>query len=200
MKIKPNTTPALPLLHKSYTSYWTYSSQLYFALHSSHLPTSSQHSQGATRGGPLKSRGPLRFVLPSCLPLNGSLALFTRRRAAILVIRSKTKDAHMLTKKVSTFEKSERLSFLTQKQKDATCHQKKWRPLKKLASFRFRLKNEPGAPALLPPVLSTQHSALLRRAITRGSSRPQNDNRPCPKTEPVEAKLPEQDSNLQPIG
>ncbi len=42
----------------------------------------------------------------------------------------------------------------------------------------------PSCPLASAP--STQHPALLQRAITRGSSRPQNDNRPCPKTEPVE--------------
>ncbi len=39
---------------------------------------------------------------------------------ATLVFDSKTKGAQMLTKKVSTFEKSEHLSILTQKRKALT--------------------------------------------------------------------------------
>ena len=101
MKTEPHTTPdsARPLpLDTSYRSYLTYSSYL---RSSRHKPFSSaKTSQGATYFGPLKFSWPPEAHEPQQ----------TRD------IDSKTKDAQMLTEKVSTFEKSERLSFLTQYQ------------------------------------------------------------------------------------
>ncbi len=72
-------------------------------------------SQGATLDGPLKSRGPLTFLTQER----------TFKPSALLFHRS-------------TFPYREVApSFLSQNQKDATCHPKKWQPLKKLATFRF---------------------------------------------------------------
>ncbi len=113
MKIKPNAIPAQArsVLYRSYQSYLPYTSYL----QSAHSPPtiSSKHSQSATLRGPLKSRGPLRFSFPSSLLPSCATASFSRCRGTVLDSEPKTKDAHMLTKKVSTFEKSERLSFLS---------------------------------------------------------------------------------------
>ncbi len=93
MKTKPHTTAATRT-HRSYTSYESYFS---YPPHT-HCSIAPAHQ------------------FPSALLFTCSTPLLSRRLGAALVTDSKTKDAHMLTKKVSTFEKSERLSFLTQNQ------------------------------------------------------------------------------------
>ncbi len=109
MKTKPHTIPAaVPRLNRSYLTYPSY------------LPTccrppsfSANYSQGATLGGPLKSRGPLRFSLShSFLLLNCSPPRLCRPLGVALVFEPKTKGCHLPRKKVATFEKVGNLSFL----------------------------------------------------------------------------------------
>ena len=75
----------------------------------------SQYSQGATIGGPLKISWPSEISFFYSVSCSIAHLLHSLAAGATLVFESKTKGAQMLTKKVSTFEKSERLSFLTQK-------------------------------------------------------------------------------------
>ena len=103
MKIKPNTIPAhAPALPQDLA-----------------IATSfpSQYSQGATIGGPLNSRGPLRFSCPASLLINCSPGPYSRRLGATLDSALKTKGCHLPPQKVATFEKVGNLSFLTQNQR-----------------------------------------------------------------------------------
>ncbi len=118
-----------------------------------HPSFSAQNPKGATIGGPLQNPWPPSNlasdsdcgagILPACFRLSYKKAgkMPAPQQTPVFEPKTKGDQGIMIPLEISLipFDRSTNQppAILRQNQKDATRHSKKWRPLKKLASFRF---------------------------------------------------------------